>query len=209
MATVLAWLFEFRYLAMFGILVCCGLGLPVPEEVTLLGSGLMVGWNQANFVLASVACVAGILVGDSIIFGLGHHYGRTFLDSRVMRVLLSPKRRVKVEQFFETHGSKAVFLARFFAGVRIGIYAFAGTQRMSWLKFLALDFIGAMISGPTSILIGKWAAQAFADDPHQAMLKASEMFKHFAFWGFCAAAGLIFVITVVQLYRRRRNAPTS
>lgn len=205
MGTVLAWLFEYRYMAMFGILVSCGLGLPVPEEITLIGSGLLVGWHQANFVLASLACVLGILVGDSIIFGLGHHYGRAFLDSRVMRVLLSPKRRAKVERFFDRHGLKAVFLARFFTGVRIGIYAFAGSQRMSWLKFLALDLLGALISGPTSILVGKWAAQAFADDPYQAMLRASETVERFAFWLILGAVSTVMIITGVQIYRRRRS----
>ncbi len=48
MSTILDWLLDLRYLAMFGILVLCGMGLPIPEEVTLVGSGLMVGWHKAH-----------------------------------------------------------------------------------------------------------------------------------------------------------------
>src|SRR5262245_44465315 len=69
MSMILDWLLDLRYLAMFGILFLCGVGLPIPEEVTLVGSGLLVGWGEAEFIWASVACVLGILAGDSIIFG--------------------------------------------------------------------------------------------------------------------------------------------
>ena len=34
---------RYKYLAMFGVLLLCGIGLPVPEEVTLILSGLAVG----------------------------------------------------------------------------------------------------------------------------------------------------------------------
>src|SRR5262245_11635512 len=141
MDTVLDFLSQFKYLAMFGILFMCGLGLPIPEEVTLIGSGLLVGWGEADFWLASIASVLGILAGDSIIFGLGYFYGRRFLNSRPMHLLLSPRRQVKVGRFFQKHGKKAVFFARFFAGVRIGVYAYAGSQRIGWLRFWSLDLL--------------------------------------------------------------------
>ena len=40
---IIGWLLHLKYFAMFGILVLCGLGLPIPEEATLVGSGLLVG----------------------------------------------------------------------------------------------------------------------------------------------------------------------
>ena len=35
---ILQWLDDFQYLAMFGVLFLCGIGLPIPEEVTLISS---------------------------------------------------------------------------------------------------------------------------------------------------------------------------
>ncbi len=157
METAIEFLFEYSYLAMFGILFLCGLGLPIPEEVTLVGSGLLVGWGIADFWLASLTCIVGILAGDSVIFGLGYWVGPRFLDFRVMKIV----NKEKVSGFFSKHGKKAVFFARFVAGVRIGVYAFAGTQRMNWGRFLFLDFLGALLSGPTSILVGMWVTKKF------------------------------------------------
>src|SRR5262249_36968404 len=151
--TVLNWLIFYEYLAMFGILTLCGIGLPLPEEITLIGSGLLVGWGEADFTWSCLACGAGMLFGDSLIFCLGHHYGRRFLDSRLMHIVLPPERQEKVRDFFNIHHAKALFLARFFPGVRIGVYAYAGSQRTSWLRFFTLDLLGVFISGPVSIFI--------------------------------------------------------
>ena len=202
MDAVLAYLMQFEYLAMFVILLLCGLGLPVPEEVTLVGSGLLVGWGEAQFGTASAACVAGILCGDSLIFGLGHHFGRRFLESRPMRFVLTHEREVRVQAFFAKHKSKALFLARFFPGVRIGVYAYAGSQRVPWGRFLALDFLGAMISGPTSISIGAWAARALASDRDEAVRLAVARVREF---GLSVIALVCVGIGIAYLISRARH----
>jgi len=204
MSTILDWLLDLRYLAMFGILFLCGMGLPIPEEVTLVGSGLLVGWGEAEILWASVACVLGILAGDSIIFGLGHHYGRRFLLSQPMRFLLPPRRQVKVANFFAKHGSKAVFFARFVAGVRIGVYAYAGSQRMNWLKFLCLDLLGAIISGPTSIYIGSLFARQVGLNREEAFRNALQVARRFGHWLLLAVLLAIAVFVLFRLFRRRR-----
>lgn len=197
-------LVEHQYAAMFGILVLCGLGLPLPEEVTLIGSGLLVGWGDADFLYATIACTLGILAGDSFIFGMGYMFGVQFLRSRPMRFLLSSRRQRKVGRFFRKHGSKAVFFARFFAGVRIGVYAYAGSQRMSWYRFLCLDFIGAILSGTISIWIGKWAALKFAQSRQEAKQKALEIAGETGHWILLGIAMVIAVAVLLRLYFNRR-----
>jgi membrane protein DedA with SNARE-associated domain len=93
-----------------------------------------------------------------------------------MRWLLPEGRQRKVEGLFARHGSKTVFVARFFVGVRIGVYAYAGQHGMRWWRFLLLDLLGAMISGPTSIFVGKFAAEKLAD-PAQAEAYARHLLE--------------------------------
>jgi len=205
MDVVLDYLVEFKYLAMFGILFLCGLGLPLPEEVTLVGSGLLVGWGQAEFLPACIACVLGILAGDSIIFGLGYFFGQRFLNSGPMCFLLRPKRQEKVAKFFSKHGNKAVFFARFVAGVRIGVYAYAGSRRISWFRFLFLDFLGAMLSGPVSVWIGQWAARKFAESETEAAEKAMQIVHTAGHWILLSIAGLLICYVIFWIWRRRRS----
>jgi len=207
MDSLLSLLERFKYAAMFGVLFLCGLGLPIPEEVTLLASGLAVGWQQADFVLASVACVLGILAGDLLIFTMGRVFGRTFLASRPMQWVLTEKRQRKITVLFAKHGSKAVFFARFFAGVRIGVYAYAGQHGMGVFRFLFLDFLGALISGPTSIFIGKIAAERIAE-PEDARAFAENMVRQGHHWLY-AILGLVAAAIIVHWLIRRRRARKS
>lgn len=208
MNLVLNWLLQYQYAAMFGLLTLCGIGLPLPEEVTLLGSGLMVGWQQADFWLATLACSSGILAGDALIFGLGHHYGRRFLQSGPMHFLLPAARQASVQVFFVKHRSKALFLARFFPGVRIGVYAYAGSQRITWTRFICLDALGVLISGPTSIWVGRMAARAVAGDREAAMRLARERMHDVGWWmaiGLFAACVVFFGAHALWRRRGRRS----
>jgi membrane protein DedA with SNARE-associated domain len=196
---------DYKYFAMFGILVLCGLGLPIPEEATLVISGLLVGWGGADFWLASAACVIGILVGDTVVFALGRFYGRRFLEIRLMRRVLTEKRQRKIGAIFARHGSKAVFGARFFAGIRIGVYAYAGQHGMSFFRFLLLDLLGALISGPTSIWLGKFAARTIAD-PADAEAFAKRILTTGQHWIYVVAALVALVFFLRWLLRRRQAA---
>lgn len=208
MGIVLGWLHKYEYFAMVGILTLCGVGLPLPEEVTLISSGLLVGWKEADFWLASLACSLGILMGDSIIFGLGHHYGQRFLQSRPMRFLLPEKRLHRVHHFFESHGSKALFLCRFFPGVRIGVYSYAGSQRIPWARFLVLDGLGVLISAPTSILVGRWAG-LLTGSQEEAIQMAQERAHHVGHWVLLGAVCAVMGIMLLQnILRRLRERPT-
>jgi membrane protein DedA with SNARE-associated domain len=203
MNSVLELLGQYRYVAMFTILVLCGMGLPLPEEVTLLASGLAVGWRQADFLLASLACVGGILVGDAAIFAMGRYFGRRFLRMGPMRWLLPPRRQARVKRLFARHGNKTVFFARFFVGIRIGIYAYAGQHGMKWSRFLFLDLLGALISGPTSIWVGKFAAEKIADpeEAHDFAVHILHRAQHWIYIGI----GVLVVLGVLHWFLSHRG----
>ena len=200
---LIEWLNDYQYYAMFGILFLCGIGLPIPEEVTLIGSGVVVYFSEsANFLPASTVCVAAILIGDSIIFFTGRKLGQSFPDSWFIRAINNKK----VHRQFEKHGNKAVFFARFLAGVRIGVYGYAGQHGMRWTKFIFLDLLGALISGPTSVLFGWWAAKTLAtgETPEAALEKALALFEEYKPIVLLVVVGLVTIIVLYAIYKTRR-----
>jgi membrane protein DedA with SNARE-associated domain len=146
---------EFSYLAAFTVLLLCGLGLPLPEEVTLIGSGILLYREEVEFLPITVVCSVAILLGDSIPFWLGRRYGTSALRLRWVSRLLRPERFARLRTRFDEYGNWAVFGCRFFAGIRIPGYFVAGTMGMRYSRFLLLDALGVLISVPISIYLGK------------------------------------------------------
>ena len=146
---------RFNYVAPFTVLLLCGVGLPLPEEVTLIGSGILLHRGEVEFFEITLTCSIAILLGDSIPFWLGRRYGMSALQHRFVRRILHPERLAKLEDRFREHGDWATFVCRFFAGVRIPGYFLAGSMRMSYPRFLLLDSLGVLLSVPASIYLGK------------------------------------------------------
>jgi len=146
---------DFGYLAPFVVLLLCGVGLPLPEEVSLIGSGILVHRGDVDFWPVTLVCSAAILIGDSVPFFLGRRYGMSLLKIRWVARILHPERFSKLRARFEEYGIWATFACRFVAGVRLPGYFVAGTMGMRWGRFLLLDALGVLISVPISIYLGK------------------------------------------------------
>jgi membrane protein DedA with SNARE-associated domain len=146
---------DHHYLGPFIFLLLCGLGFPSPEEVALLYSGVQYYLGNVDFLKITLVCSAAILIGDSIPFWLGRHYGLSALKLRWVARILHPERFAALERRFASHGNWAIFTCRFLPGLRIPGYFVAGTMRMSYLRFMALDSLGVVLSVPASIYLGK------------------------------------------------------
>ena len=64
-----------------------------------------------------------------------------------------------VRSKFEQYGNRVLFVARFLPGLRAPIYMVAGiTRRVSFIRFLLLDFFAAIISVPIWVYLGDLGA---------------------------------------------------
>ena len=191
---------RFNYSAPFGVLLLCGIGAPLPEEVALIGSGILLHRGEVDFVPITLTCAVAILLGDSIPFWIGRRWGMSAMQLRWVRRVLHPERLSKLEDRFTRHGNWATFVCRFFPGVRIPGYFLAGTMRMSYPKFLLLDCLGVLISVPASIYLGK----LFGSSMDQLKTKLHDL--HLIL-GFLLFAVLLVVIWRVRAQRKAEPPP--
>ena len=59
------------YFMIVGILLLCGLGLPLPEDVTLFAAGLLSYYGVTQVWIMIAVALVGVLLGDTIIYYLG------------------------------------------------------------------------------------------------------------------------------------------
>ena len=144
------------YLALFGLLFACGLGLPLPEDVPLLIAGFFCAKDTMSLPIAAVAAWCGIIGGDLMLYHFGKRYGLEVTRVRFIGRHVTPERIRHAEVLFERYGVWVVAVGRLFAGVRGAMVIAAGALRFNLLKFIIADGLAALVSGGLFIAAGHW-----------------------------------------------------
>jgi membrane protein DedA with SNARE-associated domain len=150
---------NYGYIAVFGMLILCGFGLPVPEDITLVSGGIIAGLGYANPHMMFALSMAGVLIGDGVIYQMGKRFGEPFLDKRVIGKLISHERVHAVLRWLDQYGAMLIFAARFMPGLRAPIFFATGSKRIvSFPAFVLIDSIAAFISVPVWVYLGFFGA---------------------------------------------------
>jgi membrane protein DedA with SNARE-associated domain len=148
------------YLAVFAVLLISGFGIPIPEDISLVAGGIIAGLGYADVNVMCAVGLAGVLIGDTVMFLIGHTLGARALKLRWVAHLLTPRRYAKVQHKFSRYGNRLMFVARFLPGLRTAVFLTAGmTHRVSFVRFIALDGLAALISVPVWVYLGYFGAE--------------------------------------------------
>ncbi len=85
------------------------------------------------------------MIGDNIGFAVGHHFGRRAILRVGRFIFLTPERFAYIEGYFDRHGNKTIFVARFITGLRVFAALLAGASNMKWRVFLFYNVTGAVL----------------------------------------------------------------
>lgn len=179
------------YLILFGLVGAESTGVPVPGETALITAGVLSRHGEFNIELVIAIAAAAAIIGDNVGYLIGRKGGRA--------LLLKPgpllRHRKKViehgEPFFQRHGPKAVFLGRWFAGLRIAAAWLAGINHMDWKVFLFWNALGG-IAWATSV-----GLVAYMLGP-----TAEHLFKVF---GLVGVAVVVVIVAGFLIWRRFRS----
>ena len=136
---------HFPYIGIFLLLILGGVGLPFPEDATLILTGFLVAQNVIKPVQAFLAVYSGLLISDFFLYWVGKKYGRMLVLHKRFQKIISPDQLSRLEEKFKRRGVWVVLIGRHFLGLRAQIFLVAGVMRMSAIKFLLAD-------GATSLL---------------------------------------------------------
>ncbi len=199
MEWLLSFLTSHVYAKLAGILLLCGLGLPIPEDISLISAGYLAHLGTVELHSMFLVCFAAVLGGDALAFTMGRLFGTKILASRFGHRYFNPRRQRRVRAYFRTYGSKVVFVARFLPGLRFSIFLSAGLLRVRAYVFVVYDSLAALLSVPLLV----YSAWFFGDRIDQVIkwAKRSE-------YGIVALVGLVALYVVIKLLRKRRARPS-
>jgi membrane protein DedA with SNARE-associated domain len=127
------------YLSIFLLLILGGIGLPFPEDATLILSGFLIAHEVINPFPAFVVIYPSLLITDFFLYWVGKKYGRMVVEHKRFRRIISPDRLSKLEEKFKRRDVWVVLVGRHLLGLRAQIFLVAGVMRMSPVKFLLAD----------------------------------------------------------------------
>jgi membrane protein DedA with SNARE-associated domain len=151
---------RYGYLAVFLGVMLESAGVPLPGETVLIAAGVLVHRGVLDPGDALFFGILGAVIGDQIGYWAGRLGGRPFVLRWGRYAFITPERLGHAEAFFARHGGRAVFLARFVAGLRVFGALVAGTSRMPWGKFALYNVLGGIVWATAAVSLGYflWAS---------------------------------------------------
>jgi len=188
----------------FIVLILCGLGLPVPEDIALVAAGALAEIDGRTWLETSAVMYVGVMLGDATIFFAGRHLGGRLRHSRWFLRGFSEKKQAKVEALFERYHSTVLFVGRFLPGLRAPIFFTAGSTRVQFWKFFLFDGLAALLSVPFFVWLGHWLWAEFNEDLTRLEHELARMHSYSLL-----AAGVILLVVVFAVVRLVRKSRTS
>jgi membrane protein DedA with SNARE-associated domain len=151
---VSAYIQHFTYLGLLVVLILCGMGLPIPEDAALLAGGFLVHRGIIKYPITLVVALVGVVAGDNSLFFLGRRFGTGLVAYLGIGRPRSQRQIEWLTEFMRRHGHRAIFYARFVAGLRALVYLTAGSLGVSPSRFFLYDLAGAVVSVPIVVTLG-------------------------------------------------------
>ncbi len=120
-------------------------GLPIPGETALVAAALLARHGNLSIPIVVAVAAGAAIVGDNLGYWFGRRAGR-----RALQAERGPFRHHRWrllgrgEVFFARYGAKAVFIARWVAGVRTVAAVVAGATGMPVGRFMIANALGAL-----------------------------------------------------------------
>lgn len=119
-------------------------GFFLPGDSLLFTAGFLVSQGYGNIVFLAVGCFLAAVAGDSFGYAFGRRVGPRIF-TREDSLFFRKEYIARTGRFYESHGGKALILARFMPVVRTFAPIFAGVGEMKYRIFIFYNVIGAFL----------------------------------------------------------------
>jgi len=154
---------QYGLIVVFLLIAAESSGIPLPGETALVAAAIFASQGHYSIVTVIVVAALAAIVGDNVGYWIGRKLGRGFLQRYAIVKRFSDRVLPRAERFFDKHGGKAVFLARFIAGLRVAGAWIAGFSKMTWWRFFAWNAAGGIVWATAVALVAYYFGRAAAD----------------------------------------------
>jgi membrane protein DedA with SNARE-associated domain len=149
------------YVGLFLALIGGALGLPIPEDAPLIAAGALSQVGTLDIRVAFLVCYAGILIGDTLIFFVGHKLGPSLFEKEWFKKRVPSSRIRLIRQKLSKRSLLTILIARHLFYLRTVTFLTCGAVGMRYSRFILSDALAALISAPVMLAVGYFASEHF------------------------------------------------
>lgn len=176
------------YIIVFSMLLAGAVGIPAPEDLTLIAAGILSSLSQVNTLLMGIICYIGILTGDLIIYRIGWLAGPALFRKKWFRKHISTHRLQVIRTNLHKNTVFTILVARHLFYIRTATFLMCGAVRISFSRFLIIDAFAALITTPVMMGIG----YMFAHNYDQILYYLDKVKFVLVAAGICVAAVVVY-----------------
>jgi len=114
----------------------------LPGDSLLFASGAFSAIGSFNIVFLLPLLWAAAFLGDTANYWIGHFFGQKLIDNP--KIPINQEHIDKTQKFYDKHGGKTIFIARFVPVIRTFAPFVAGIGRMNYKKFVSFNAAGGL-----------------------------------------------------------------
>jgi membrane protein DedA with SNARE-associated domain len=143
MNTIVQFIPNYGYSILFAALFAHQVGLPLPGPLFLLAAGALAAAGKLDMVLALGLAITACVLADWAWYEAGRKRGDKVLHLFHQFARDPDAHHQRAKEIFARYGVPLLVLAKFVPGLDAIAPPLAGTSRISRLRFLAFDAVGA------------------------------------------------------------------
>ncbi len=137
-------------------------GFLLPGDALILTAGLVAATGKLDIVQANLVMILAAILGDSTGYFIGKHFGRKLFEKEES-LFFKRAYLLQAQAFYDKHGGKTIFFARYFPVVRNFATTVAGIAEMPYPRFIIFSVSGATIWILSFSLLGYFVVKQFPE----------------------------------------------
>jgi membrane protein DedA with SNARE-associated domain len=153
---------DYGLFILFVLIAMESAGIPLPGETALAAAGVLASHGDMSIVAVITVAAVAAIIGDNVGYWVGRLGGRKLLQKSSLVDRHASRVLPWSERFFQRHGGKTIFLARFVAVLRVTAAWIAGISKMHWWQFFLWNAAGGIVWAVAVGLVAYYVGEAAA-----------------------------------------------
>ena len=143
----------FQFLSHYGYFIMLPL-MTLEGPVATLIAATLAALGAFNVFIVLILSIAGDMIGDIILYGLGYKYGMGFVRRVGKHIGITENLVSRMEKYFVKHGGKTIFAVKSTTGLCWATFTAAGIVKMNFKKFVLYSFLGGIVWSSFLVAMG-------------------------------------------------------